>query len=48
MAERLTPRTPDPEVWGSSLARRNVSLDKERIPLCFSLPWAELFKAGLS
>ena len=24
-----TPRTPDLEVWGSSLARRVVSLDKE-------------------
>ena len=29
MAERLTPRTPDLEVRGSSLARRVVSLDKE-------------------
>ena len=29
MAERLTPRTPDLEVQGSSLARRVVSLDKE-------------------
>ena len=48
MAERLTPRTPDLEFWGSSLARRIVSLDKERISLCFSSPWAELFKAGLS
>ena len=28
MAERLTPRTPDLEVQGSSLARRVVSLDK--------------------
>ena len=24
MAERLTPRTPDLEIWGSSLARRVV------------------------
>ena len=29
MAERLTPRIPDLEVRGSSLARRFVSLDKE-------------------
>ena len=29
MAERLTPRTRDLEVRGSSLARRVVSLDKE-------------------
>ena len=29
MAEWLTPRTPDLEVRGSSLARRVVSLDKE-------------------
>ena len=29
VAERLTPRTPDLEVRGSSLARRVVSLDKE-------------------
>ena len=29
MAERLTPRTPDLEVQGSSLACRVVSLDKE-------------------
>ena len=29
MAERLTPRTPDLEVQGSSFARRVVSLDKE-------------------
>ena len=29
MAERLTPRTLDLEVRGSSLARRVVSLDKE-------------------
>ena len=29
MAERLTSRTPDLEVQGSSLARRVVSLDKE-------------------
>ena len=29
MAERSTPRTPDLEVQGSSLARRVVSLDKE-------------------
>ena len=29
MAERLTPRDPDLEVHGSSLARRVVSLDKE-------------------
>ena len=29
VAERLTPRTPDLEVWGSSLAHHIVSLDKE-------------------
>ena len=29
VAERLTPRTPDLEIRGSSLARRVVSLDKE-------------------
>ena len=29
MAEQLTPRTPDPEVWCSSPARHVVSLDKE-------------------
>ena len=29
MVERLTPRTPDLEIWGSSLARRVVSLNKE-------------------
>ena len=29
VGERLTPRTLDLEVWGSSLARRVVSLDKE-------------------
>ena len=29
VAERLTPRTPDLEVRGSSLARRVVSLGKE-------------------
>ena len=29
VAERLAPRTPDPEVRGSNLARRAVSLDKE-------------------
>ena len=29
MAERLTPRTPDLEIWVSSLARRVVSLKKE-------------------
>ena len=29
MAERLTPRTPDLEVQGSSLAHHIVSLDKE-------------------
>ena len=29
MAEWLTPRTPDREVWGSSLAHRIASLDKE-------------------
>ena len=29
VAERLTPGTPDLEVRGSSLARRDVSLDKE-------------------
>ena len=32
--ERLTPRTPDLDVRGSSLARRDVSLDKE---LCSTL-----------
>ena len=47
MAERLTPRTPDLDIWGSSHARRAVSLDKERIPLCFSAPRAGLFNAGL-
>ena len=30
MAEWLTPRTPDLEIRSSSLARRAVSLDKER------------------
>ena len=34
MAERLTPRTPDLDVRGSSLSRRDVSLDKE---LCSTL-----------
>ena len=29
MAEQLTPQTPDLEVWGSSPARRVVSLDKK-------------------
>ena len=29
VAEWLTPRTPDLEVWGSRLAHRIVSLDKE-------------------
>ena len=29
VAERLTPRTADLEIWSSSLARRVVSLDKE-------------------
>ena len=29
MAERLTPRTPDPDVRGLSLARCLVSLDKD-------------------
>ena len=29
VAEWLTPQTPDLEVWGSSLAHRVVSLDKE-------------------
>ena len=29
VAEWLTPPTPDLEVWGSSLAHRVVSLDKE-------------------
>ena len=29
MSERLTPRTEDLEVWGSSLARPVISLDKE-------------------
>ena len=29
VAKWLTPRTPDLEVWGSSLARLVVSLDKE-------------------
>ena len=29
VAEWLTPQTPDLEVWGSSLAHRDVSLDKE-------------------
>ena len=29
MAEWLTPRTPDLEIWGSSLARRVVSSDNE-------------------
>ena len=32
MSERLTPRTEDLEVWGSSLARRALSLEKE----CYS------------
>ena len=38
VAERLTPRTLDLEVQGSSLARRVLSLDKELTPLCLSLP----------
>ena len=29
VAEQLTPQTPDLEVWGSSPARRVVSLDKK-------------------
>ena len=39
MAERLTPRTPDLEFRGSSLARRVVSLDKELYSAnCLSSP----------
>ena len=39
VAERLTPRTLDLEVRGSSLARRVVSLEKELYwPLCLSSP----------
>ena len=42
MAERLTPRTPDLEVRGSSLARRVVSLDKEfHSPLS---PFTQVYK----
>ena len=29
MTDRLTPQTPDLQVWDSSLARHVVSLDKE-------------------
>ena len=36
VAEQLTPRTPDLEVRGSSLARRVVSLDKNFTPPCLS------------
>ena len=39
MAEWLTPRTPDLVVWGSALARRFVSLNKELLfntPVCLS------------
>ena len=49
MAERLTPRDPDLEVHGSSLARRVVSLDKELystlsfvhkwVPVLYSWGW---------
>ena len=40
MAERLTPRDPDLEVHGSSLARRVVSLDKELYStLSFGYKW---------
>ena len=38
VAEWLTPQTPDLEVWGSSLAHRVVSLDKNFTPLCLSSP----------
>ena len=41
MAEWLTPRTPDLVVWGSALARRFVSLNKELLfntPVCLSSP----------
>ena len=49
MAERLTPRTPDLEVRGSSLARRVVSLDKELYSAnCLSLPGAQLFEGQLA
>ena len=38
---RLTPGTPDLVVWGSALARRFVSLNKELLfntPVCLSSP----------
>ena len=41
MAEWLTPPTPDLVVWGSALARRFVSLNKELLfntPVCLSSP----------
>ena len=41
MAEWLTPRTPDLVVWGSALACRFVSLNKELLfntPVCLSSP----------
>ena len=49
MAERLTPRTPDPEGRGSSLARRVVSLDKELYSANYlSSPRAQLFEGRLA
>ena len=40
MAERLTSRTSELEVWGSSLARPDVSLDKELYSTLFLLTLA--------
>ena len=49
MAERLTPRTPDLEDRGSSLARRVVSLDKELYSAnSLSSPRAQLFEGRLA
>ena len=38
VVERLTPRTPDLDVLGSSLAHCVVFLDKKLSPLCLSSP----------
>lgn len=47
MAERLTPRDPDLEVHGSSLARRVVSLDKELYStLSFVYKWVPVSRPG--
>ena len=45
MAEWLRPRTPDLGVWGSSLARRVVSLDEELY--CPSHPGVQVGTGGI-